>query len=61
MTADLAVAANGTATLQLTNLDLRASPGNPLTVEFVSGVASDRENVSAQGDYVSTGWPWGMP
>lgn len=56
-TSDMIVAVNGYALLSLTGLDLRASPGNALTVEFVSGVASDREAVNAQGDIVPQGYP----
>lgn len=58
---DLSVAANGTASIFMTNMDLRASPGNALTIEFVSGVASDRESVNAEGDYVPLGYPMFLP
>lgn len=58
---DLSVAANGTSMVFLTGLDLRASVGNPLTVEFVDGVTSDQENVNAQGDYVPQGYVFGVP
>lgn len=54
---DLAVPANGSNIVQLTGLDIRSTPGNGLTVEFVSGVSSDREAVNAQGDYVPQGYP----
>jgi len=54
-TADLSIPANGFASMQLSNLDIRATAGNNLTVEFVSGVTSDRENVNAQGDFVIIG------
>ena len=53
---DLSVAANGDATRTWCDLDLRATPGNSLTVEFVAGVASDREDVNAQGDFVQQGF-----
>lgn len=56
-TLDFAVAANGSQVEQLTGLDIRSTPGNGLTVEFVSGVSSDRESVNAQGDYVPQGYP----
>jgi hypothetical protein len=57
---DLSIAANGTQIIQQPGLDLRASPGNALTVEFVGGVTNDREDVNAQGDYVPVGYPLGM-
>ena len=57
---DLAMPANDTQIVQITGLDLRASVGNGLTVEFVSGIASDQENVNAQGDFVPQGWPFGQ-
>ena len=58
---DLSVGANTVSDqLSLTGLDLRASVGNALTVEFVNGVASDREDVNAQGDYVPQGYPRGL-
>lgn len=59
---DLSVGANAvSAILSLPDLDIRASVGNALTVEFVSGIGSDRENVNAQGDLIPVGWPLGMP
>jgi hypothetical protein len=58
---DLSVPANGSDSVNVTGLDLRATPGNGLTVEFVSGVASDREDVNAQGDFVPQGYPIGQP
>ncbi len=54
---DLSIAANGSDQIALSGLDLRSSPGNGLTVEFVAGVASDREDVNAQGDIVPQGYP----
>ena len=59
--ADLAIPANGTSPLIISNLDLRASLGNALTVEFVSGVTGDREDVNAQGDFVPQGYPAFQP
>jgi len=55
--ADLSVAANGMAALPPTPVDLRASPGNALTVEFVNG-AGTAEDVNAQGDIIPQGWPY---
>lgn len=59
-TADLSIPANGGQVYNEWQLDLRATPGNALTVEFVNGVANDQESVNAQGDYVPSGWPLGM-
>lgn len=58
-TCDLSIPANGFASIAQPDLDLRASPGNAITIEFVSGVATDREDVSAQGDYVPQGTAYG--
>lgn len=58
-TADLSVAANGFASIAQSDMDLRASPGNALTIEFVSGVSSDFEDVNAQGDYIPQGTAFG--
>lgn len=58
---DPSIAANGTVTIFLTDMDLRSSIGNALTIEFVNGVAGDRESVNAEGDYVPSGWPLGLP
>ena len=54
---DLSVPANGSDSVNLTGLDIRASVGNALTCEFVNGVASDRETVNIQGDFVPQGAP----
>lgn len=54
---DLVIPDNGTAVIALTGLDLRASVGNALTVEFVAGLASARECISVQGDFVPRGYP----
>lgn len=59
-TEDLSVPANGSDQISLTDLDIRATPGNALTVEFVGGVNGDRESVNAQGDYVPVGYPVGL-
>lgn len=62
-TADLSISGTQTAELALSDLDLRASTGNALTVEFVSGsgITGVAQSVNAQGDYVPQGWPLGMP
>ena len=57
--AELSVPANGADDILLTGLDLRNTPGNGLTVAFVSGVASDVETVNAQGDFIPAGLPYG--
>ena len=54
---DIQVAIGQTAVVVESDMDLRATPGNALTVEFVTGVASDREAVNAQGDFVPQGYP----
>lgn len=58
---DIQVGIGQFAMVNLPDLDIRATPGNALTVEFVAGVASDREAVNAQGDFVPYGYPMGMP
>jgi hypothetical protein len=58
---DIQVAIGQFAMVQITGLDIRATPGNALTVEFVAGIASNREAVNAQGDFVPYGYPMGMP
>lgn len=59
---DLATAANGTGeAISLSDLDIRSSPGNALTVEFVNGGgANTQEDVNAQGDLVVPGTPFGV-
>lgn len=54
---DLSVPANGIASIQMA-MDLRASVGSALTVEFVNG-AGTAEDVNAQGDFVPVGEPYG--
>ena len=56
---DLSIVAGAADRVFFDNLDLRASPGNALTVEFVAGVASDFESVNAVGDIVPVGYPLG--
>lgn len=55
---NLSVPANGFASVQLTNLDIRIS--GALTVAFVSGVTSDIETVNAEGDFVQAGLGYGV-
>ena len=59
-TADLSIVANGFAAIQMSPLDLRASPGNALTIEFVNGVTGNREDVNGQGDYIPQGTAYGV-
>jgi hypothetical protein len=59
--ADLSVPANGNCVLAISGLDLRATPGNTLTIKTINGVGSDYEDVNAQGDYVPQGYPYHMP
>lgn len=60
-TMDLTVAVGAIAVIALSGLDIRGTPGNALTLEWVSGVATDREAVNGQGDYVPQGYPIGAP
>src|SRR5512146_2750681 len=46
---DLNALANSNGLFQASNLDLRATAGNALTVEFVTGTGN-AEDVNAQGD-----------
>ncbi len=55
--ADLSVPANGGDRVQLSNLDIRATPGNSLTVEFVNGLGQARETVNGEGDIIPVGYP----
>jgi hypothetical protein len=50
---------SGIGVLEKIGIDLRATVGNPLTVEFVAGTAGDFQSVNAQGDYVRPGTPYG--
>jgi hypothetical protein len=54
---DLSGAANGSSIIALTGMDLRSTPGNALTVEFVNGLSGNREDVNAQGDFIPSGYP----
>lgn len=58
MTGALAAPADSVAAVNLAGLDLRASPGNALTVEFAgAGVSGSQASVSAQGDFIPQGYP----
>lgn len=54
---DVSIAANGSDQVTLSDLDLRATPGNDLVIAFASGITNARENVNAQGDFVPQGYP----
>lgn len=56
---EMSIAANGSAILDMSDMDLRASPGNTLTVAFVNGINADIETVNAQGDFIPAGLPYG--
>lgn len=60
--ATLAAAANSVASIVLNNLDLRSSIGSSLTVEFTAGGSTNvQQAVSASGDLVPVGYPYGGP
>src|SRR3974390_1112977 len=44
---DVSIVANGSDQVAISDLDLRASPGNDLVIAFASGIANARENVNA--------------
>jgi hypothetical protein len=54
----LEIPAGGRDLVNRTKIDLRASVGNVLTVEFLAGVAGDFEAVNALGDYIPPGLPY---
>ncbi len=56
--ADLSTPSNNRDFLSFTEVDLRATAGNVMTIEFLSGTASDFQAVNAQGDYVAPGTPY---
>lgn len=58
MDGSLSVGANFGQSERLTGIDLRATAGNALTVEFTAGGgATTQETVWAQGDIVEVGYP----
>jgi hypothetical protein len=58
--ADLYTAANSWDFLDFNEVDLRASVGNVLTVEFVAGTPGDVQEINAGGDYVAPGTLYGV-
>jgi hypothetical protein len=59
-TADLYTAANSADFLDLSEIDLRASAGNVLTVEFTAGIPGDVQEINAEGDFVAPGTFYGV-
>lgn len=57
--ATLAIPVNSRDLVNRTDLDLRATVGNVLTVEFLAGTAGDFQAINAQGDYIPPGIPYG--
>lgn len=55
----LSLPGGGIDVLNRTDIDLRATAGNSLTIEFLAGTASDFQSVNAQGDYAPPGTPYG--
>ena len=58
--ADLSTAANSWDFLDYNGIDLRATAGRVLTVEFVAGTPGDFQEVNAEGDYVAPGTLYGV-
>jgi hypothetical protein len=58
--ADLYTAANSWDFLDFNEIDLRASVGNVLTVEFLAGVPGNVQEINAHGDYVAPGTFYGV-
>ena len=58
--ADLFTQANGRDFLDFNEIDLRATVGNVLTVEFIAGTPGDVQQIDAKGDFVPPGIPYGV-
>jgi hypothetical protein len=58
--ADLYTAANSWDFLDFNEVDLRASVGKVLTVEFVTGTPGNVQEINAGGDYVAPGTEYGV-
>ena len=56
--ARLYVPTTGSVIYTLADVDLRASPGNNLTVNFAAGLAGCTQTVNAQGDFIPQGTPY---
>jgi len=57
--ATLSIPVNSRDLINRTDLDLRATVGNLLTIEFLAGTTADFQSINAQGDYVPPGTPYG--
>jgi hypothetical protein len=58
--ADLYTAANSWDFLDFNQIDIRATVGNVLTVEFLTGTPGDVQEINAGGDYVAPGTEYGV-
>src|SRR6266576_6865540 len=57
--ATLAIPANSRDLVNRTDVDLRATAGNVLTIEFLAGVAGDFQTVNSLWDYFPPGLHYG--
>ncbi len=57
--ATISIPANSRDLVNRTNLDIRATAGNVLTVEFLAGTSGDFQAINARGDYIPPGLPYG--
>jgi hypothetical protein len=55
----LSISVNSRDLINRTDLDIRATVGNVLTIEFLAGTAGDFQAINAQGDYIPPGIPYG--
>lgn len=56
---NLNIPANSQDIFSRSDLDLRATIGNVMTIEFLAGTPGDFQTVNALGDYVPLGTPYG--
>jgi hypothetical protein len=57
--ATLAIPGNNRDLVNRTNLDIRATAGNAMTIEFLAGTSGDFQTANALGDYIPPGLPYG--
>ncbi len=57
--ATLSIPANSRDLINRTDLDMRATAGNVLTIEFLAGTSGDFQSINALGDYIPPGIPYG--
>jgi hypothetical protein len=57
--ATMSIPANSRDLINRTDLDIRATVGNVLTIEFLAGTSGDFQSINAQGDYIPPGIPYG--